>query len=68
MDQILQKVDFNGNGMVDYSEFLAANVRMDWTEDRLQAAFEIFDKDGNGKISVEEIREAIGQEEPVEDD
>ena len=33
------------------------------TEDRLAKAFKMFDKDGNGKLSIEEIIEVFGGEE-----
>ena len=33
------------------------------TDDRLQKAFKMFDKDGNGKLSVDEIIEVFGGEE-----
>ena len=62
VEQILQRVDINGNGTVDYSEFLAANLKLNelLTNDKLQAAFNLFDIDQNGKITVEEIKSLLG--------
>ena len=55
-------MDINGNGTVDYSEFLAANLKLNelLTNDKLQAAFNLFDIDQNGKITVEEIKSLLG--------
>ena len=45
VDQIFQKVDLNGNGTVDYSEFLIANTQYNdlMTNEKLRAAFAMFD-------------------------
>ena len=52
----------NGNGTVDYSEFLAANLKLNelLTNEKLQAAFNLFDIDQNGKITIEEIKSLLG--------
>jgi Ca2+-binding EF-hand superfamily protein len=52
----------NGNGTVDYSEFLAANLQLNelLTNEKLQAAFNLFDIDQNGKITIEEIKSLLG--------
>jgi hypothetical protein len=51
--------------VIDYSEFLAATLRRNQflREERLQYAFSIFDKDGNGSISVAELVEVMGSVE-----
>eukprot|EP00913_Durusdinium_trenchii_P004706 g4371.t1 len=56
---ILQAIDCNGSGSLDYTEFLAAmldqkrSLEPHW-EDVCWAAFRIFDLDGDGKITREE--------------
>lgn len=62
VEQILQRVDINGNGTVDYTEFLAANLKLNelLTNEKLQAAFNLFDIDQNGRITLEEIKSLLG--------
>ena len=46
VDKIMREIDLNGNGSVDYSEFLMANLsRIDATSnEKLKEAFKLFDK------------------------
>lgn len=57
VDEVLGHCDVDGNGFIDYTEFLTAakNWRGELSEKRLQAVFNAFDEDGNGTISVEEF-------------
>lgn len=57
-------MDINGNGTIDYSEFLAANLQLSelLTNEKLQAAFNLFDIDQNGRITLEEIKSLLGGE------
>lgn len=57
-------MDTNGNGTIDYSEFLAANLKLTelLTNEKLQAAFNLFDIDQNGRITLEEIKSLLGGE------
>ncbi|CAE7772389.1 CPK2 [Symbiodinium pilosum] len=59
--QILQEVDSDGSGVIDYTEFLAATVekRMYIQEDVCWAAFRVFDRNGDGKISMEELQQVL---------
>ena len=45
-----------------YSEFLTANVRLSevLTNEKLQAVFNLFDIDHNGRITLEEIKSMLG--------
>lgn len=60
-DFIIGEVDSDLNGCIDYSEFLRACVkkRMVFTKENLLKAFNLFDKDGNGTIEIEEIKEYL---------
>ena len=54
-------VDFNKNGMIDYSEFIAVCLvgRKEIVERRLFDAFSSFDKDQSGKIKKEDFIKAL---------
>eukprot|EP00347_Sterkiella_histriomuscorum_P018781 403344202 len=62
VEQILTNVDLNRNGTVDYSEFLSATMQTQelLTNEKLQAAFNLFDIDQNGRITIEEIKSMLG--------
>eukprot|EP00930_Biecheleria_cincta_P015676 TRINITY_DN12996_c0_g1_i1.p1 TRINITY_DN12996_c0_g1~~TRINITY_DN12996_c0_g1_i1.p1 ORF type:complete len:522 (+),score=141.17 TRINITY_DN12996_c0_g1_i1:38-1603(+) len=59
--QIIKEVDSNGSGTIDYTEFLAATLdRQKYQqEDVCWAAFRVFDRDGNGKISKDELTKVL---------
>lgn len=58
---IFQAADTDGSGSMDYSEFLAAALREQTycCEEAIRAAFRVFDQDGNGQISREEVASVI---------
>ncbi|CDW73027.1 protein kinase domain containing protein [Stylonychia lemnae] len=68
VDQILQKLDMNNSGGVDYSEFFLATINIPnmLTKEKLKAAFQIFDPDGSGQISINEIVAIMGGGDSVE--
>jgi len=57
INEMIQEVDYHGNGKINYSEFLSAtiNVRTFMTEQKMQAIFQQFDTDNSGKITQENI-------------
>jgi len=61
VSRILEQVDANNSGSIDYTEFLSASMdkKMYIQEDVCWAVFRSFDKDGNGKISKDEIAEVL---------
>ncbi|MEM1003487.1 MAG: EF-hand domain-containing protein [Bacteroidota bacterium] len=62
IDKMFAAIDTDGNGTIDYSEFLMAtmNEQQLLSKERLKGAFKMFDKDGSGTISKDEIREVLG--------
>merc|ERR1712083_403563 len=61
VEQMFNAVDTDKSGFIDYSEFVVAamNESQLTTNDKLQAAFKMFDKDGSGVISPDEIKEVL---------
>ena len=62
MDRILRLADSDGSGEIDYSEWIVATMdkRKLITEEKLQQAFSMFDRDGGGSISSNEVKEVLG--------
>jgi calcium-dependent protein kinase len=61
VDAMYKQVDADGNGEIDYSEFVVAtmNEKNLLSNNKLQTAFKMFDKDGGGTISTEEIKQVL---------
>jgi len=61
----LQDVDSDGSGVIDYTEFLAATLdkKVYLAEDVCWQAFRVFDRDGDGKISKEEMQQVLGDDD-----
>ena len=62
LQTILRAVDTDKNGAINYTEFIAATLRADVYSDtqRVENAFEMLDRDGNGYIEEKELAEIIG--------
>jgi calcium-dependent protein kinase len=69
-DMIMRNVDTDGSGYIDYSEFITAsmNRRTLLSKQNLNAAFESFDQDHNGTISVDEVKAVLGRFTEASDD
>lgn len=63
VDRIFREVDIDKNGTIDYNEFVLASMNSQTLIDkaRLENTFKMFDKDGNGSISADEIKSTLGQ-------
>jgi Ca2+-binding EF-hand superfamily protein len=61
IDEMFDKVDADGSGAIDYSEFVVAtmNEKNLLSNNKLQTAFKMFDKDGGGSISTDEIKQVL---------
>ena len=59
LEQMIREVDLDGNGTIDFKEFLCLMVKKmkgTDTEEELLEAFKVFDRDGNGYITSHELR------------
>ena len=57
-EELVEQLDINGDGRIDYQEFITAAVnRAKLINDQnLEIAFKMFDQDGNGQISINELK------------
>ena len=55
-------IDTDGNGTLEYSEFIAASIdrKILLSDKKLKAAFNMLDKDASRCISINELKEVFG--------
>jgi len=60
---IFREIDTDSSGAVDYTEFIAAAADQHFflQAELCHEAFEVFDQDHNGDITLEELREVLAQ-------
>ena len=60
IDQVFEAIDVDENGKISYTEFLAAMYsKTQLKENNLKDAFNFFDKDGDGEITLAEMSEYL---------
>ena len=62
LQDMINEVDADGNGTIDFPEFLtmmARKMKDTDSEEEIVEAFKVFDKDGNGFISAAELRHVM---------
>ena len=60
-ENIFKEIDFNNDGSINFSEFLTVNIQKEklLSEETLDRAFKMFDLDGNGYITIDELKKAM---------
>lgn len=62
LEKMISKIDKNGNGSINYKDFktmMQVQLEQKSTDDEIRQAFELFDKDKDGKISPIELKEVM---------
>lgn len=62
LTDMINEIDVDGNGSVDFEEFLQMMVKKTSNtnpQDELKDAFKVFDKNGDGFISSEELKSVM---------
>ncbi|KAE8730723.1 Calcium-dependent protein kinase 30 [Hibiscus syriacus] len=64
MKMLMEVADVDGNGVLDYGEFVAVTIHLQKMEndEHFRRAFMFFDKDGSGYIELDELRDALADE------
>jgi calcium-dependent protein kinase len=57
----MEVLDKNGDGVIDFSEFITAAIdkAVMLSKDNLLSAFKMIDKDNSGMITVDELKAAF---------
>ena len=60
-NEIFKEIDFNNDGTINFSEFLKVNIRKGklLNEETLDNVFKMFDIDGNGYITIDELKKTM---------
>lgn len=69
IDRIMNEVDINKSGEIDYSEFISATLNRNTllSKQRLETAFKAFDLDNSGAIDADELKMVLGKYHQYDD-
>jgi calcium-dependent protein kinase len=61
VEEIFKSIDTDKSGVINYTEFIASTIdtKIYLKEEKLYEAFKTFDKDGSGKISLDEVKQIL---------
>src|SRR6266536_112773 len=62
LQDMINEIDADGNGKIDFPEFLtmmARKMKDADSEEEIREAFKVFDRDNNGYISAAELRHVM---------
>lgn len=62
-NRVMDIIDVDGNGFIEYEEFLRASIDQEkiLTEDNLKTSFRLFDINSRNKINPSELKKVLGQ-------
>lgn len=61
VNELIERIDVDGDGEINYSEFLMASLNRAamLSSERLEVAFRMFDLDGNGELTIKELKNML---------
>ena len=70
LKKMIKSIDLDGNGVIDYNEFLSYTVNNEkiLKNENLEFCFKAFDLDNSGKINLNEINFIFIRESKQNDD
>jgi calcium-dependent protein kinase len=69
LEEVMDAIDVDGNGTIDYTEFLAASLEKDKykSEAGWKSAFQVLDRDGTGKITLPGLTRVLNNRSAEDD-
>lgn len=69
ISNLIEKIDSDKNGFIELEEFLCAciNKEIILTDNNLKSAFQLFDKNKTGKITLKDLKSVFGKETDFSD-
>ena len=69
VDKIMKIADTDGSGEIDYSEWIVATMdkRKLLSNEKMETAFNLFDRDSSGTISAKEVKDVLGLGKNIDD-